>query len=47
MNKYISIFGQILQVFSKNEFYGAVNETAAEGMQRDLPVAAVECFFVT
>jgi len=30
MNKYSSIFGQILQIFSKNEFYKAVKETRAD-----------------
>lgn len=30
MNKFSSIFGQILQIFSKNEFYKAVMETGAE-----------------
>lgn len=30
MNKFSSIFGQILQIFSKNEFYRAVRETQAE-----------------
>jgi hypothetical protein len=30
MNKFSSIFGQILQVFSRNEFYRAVKETGAE-----------------
>lgn len=30
MNKFNSIFGQILQIFSKGEFYRAVTETGAE-----------------
>jgi hypothetical protein len=30
MNKFSSIFGQILQIFSKREFYKAVMETQAE-----------------
>ena len=30
MNKCSSIFGQILQIFSKREFYQAVMETGAE-----------------
>jgi hypothetical protein len=30
MNKFSSIFGQILQIFSKKEFYKAVIETRAE-----------------
>jgi len=30
MNKFNSIFGQILQIFSRNEFYRAVIETGAE-----------------
>ncbi len=30
MNKFSSIFGQILQIFSKREFYSAVMETRAE-----------------
>jgi hypothetical protein len=30
MNKFNSIFGQILQIFSKGEFYRAVAETGAE-----------------
>ncbi len=30
MNKFSSIFGQILQIFSKQEFYHAVMETGAE-----------------
>ncbi|MGC8756712.1 MAG: DUF4372 domain-containing protein, partial [bacterium] len=30
MNKYSSIFGQILQIFSKHEFYEAVKETRAD-----------------
>ena len=30
MNKFSSIFGQILQLFSKREFYEAVQETGAE-----------------
>jgi len=30
MNKYSSIFGQILQIFSKSEFYKAVKETRAD-----------------
>ncbi|MBI5328003.1 MAG: DUF4372 domain-containing protein, partial [Deltaproteobacteria bacterium] len=30
MNKFSSIFGQILQIFSKVEFYKAVIETGAE-----------------
>lgn len=30
MNKFSSIFGQILQIFSKREFYEAVMETEAE-----------------
>lgn len=30
MNKFSSIFGQILQIFSKDEFYKAVMETGAE-----------------
>lgn len=30
MNKFSSIFGQILQIFSRNEFYKAVRETGAE-----------------
>jgi hypothetical protein len=30
MNKFNSIFGQILQIFSKREFYEAVMETEAE-----------------
>lgn len=30
MNKYSSVFGQILQLFSKEEFYKAVKETNAE-----------------
>jgi hypothetical protein len=30
MNKFNSIFGQILQLFSRNEFYKAVAETEAE-----------------
>ena len=30
MNKFSSIFGQILQVFDKREFYQAVNETQGE-----------------
>lgn len=30
MNKFNNIFGQILQIFSKREFYKAVMETAAE-----------------
>lgn len=30
MNKFSSVFGQILQVFSKSEFYAAVRETGAE-----------------
>lgn len=30
MNKFNSIFGQILQIFSKNDFYMAVKETGAE-----------------
>lgn len=30
MNKFNSIFGQILQIFSKGEFYTAVGETGAE-----------------
>jgi hypothetical protein len=30
MNKFSSIFGQILQIFSKNEFYEAVKETKAD-----------------
>ncbi len=30
MNKYSNIFGQILQIFSKNEFYKAVKETRAD-----------------
>jgi len=30
MNKFSNIFGQILQIFSRNEFYRAVKETEAE-----------------
>lgn len=30
MNKFNSIFGQILQIFSRSEFYKAVMETGAE-----------------
>jgi hypothetical protein len=30
MNKFSSIFGQILQIFSKNEFYEAVKETKVD-----------------
>jgi hypothetical protein len=30
MNKFSTIFGQILQIFSKKEFYRAVIETGAE-----------------
>ena len=30
MNKFNNIFGQILQIFSKREFYKAVMETGAE-----------------
>lgn len=30
MNKYSSIFGQILQIFSRNEFYSAVKELRAD-----------------
>jgi hypothetical protein len=30
MNKFSSIFGQILQIFLKNEFYEAVKETKAD-----------------
>ncbi len=30
MNKFSNIFGQILQIFSRNEFYRAVKETQAE-----------------
>ncbi len=30
MNKFISIFGQILQIFPKGEFYTAIFETRAE-----------------
>jgi hypothetical protein len=35
MNKYSSIFGQILQIFSKSEFYKAVKETRADKGLRD------------
>jgi len=30
MNKFSSIFGQILQIFSNNEFYEAVKEMKAD-----------------
>jgi hypothetical protein len=30
MNKFSSMFGQVLQIFSKREFYSAVKETKAE-----------------
>jgi len=30
MKKFSNIFGQILQIFSRNEFYRAVKETEAE-----------------
>jgi hypothetical protein len=30
MNKFNNIFGQILQIFSKKEFYEAVKETKAD-----------------
>lgn len=30
MNKFTSMFGQVLQIFSKNEFYSAVKDTKAE-----------------
>jgi len=30
MNKFNSIFGQILQIFPRSEFYSAVLETGAE-----------------
>ena len=30
MNKFSSMFGQVLQIFSKKEFYLAVKETQAE-----------------
>ena len=30
MNKFSSMFGQVLQIFSKREFYQAVKETKAE-----------------
>ena len=30
MNKFSSMFGQVLQIFSKKEFYSAVKKTQAE-----------------
>ncbi len=34
MNKFSSIFGQILQIFTKREFYKAVEETKAQREER-------------
>ena len=34
MNKFSSMFGQVLQVFSKKDFYSAVKDTGAEKGQR-------------
>jgi|GEM_PF-4727044 len=40
MNKFSSIFGQILQIFSKKEFYKAVIETAtSRGLAPEQAVA--------
>jgi len=37
VNKFNSMFGQVLQIFSKREFYSAVKETGAEKEQpRDI-----------
>jgi hypothetical protein len=38
MNKFSSMFGQVLQIFSKKEFYSAVKETKAEKEQKDFHV---------
>jgi hypothetical protein len=46
MNKFSSMFGQMLQIFSKMDFYAAVKETKSAKGQRDLPVGTSlsQCF---
>ncbi len=43
MNKFNNIFGQILQIFSKGEFYRAVIETGAEKRAKGFTVAMLFC----
>jgi hypothetical protein len=37
MNQASSVFGQILQIFSKGDFYSVVKETKSEKGAKDLP----------